>query len=173
MLLKSTQPESMKEALEHISASVEIESSEDEADMKELNSAMNNLEAALLRMEKLGKREARDGRPSDSGPHGLQSVPPTHEAIFNHSRRGPRAKFMWISKTSMVDHEGNLGYPATVEIRRYGDTGKVFISKPPLELQKSFAEVMMNWEENRPAKRPWARCGDEERGGVKDSGMED
>jgi hypothetical protein len=92
-------------------------------------------------------------------------------SIIPEEGRGPNScgsakRPWWIMR-------GIWGYPATVEIRRYGDTGKVFISKPPLELQKSFAEVMMNWEENRPAKRPWARCGDEERGGVKDSGMED
>jgi hypothetical protein len=59
---------------------------------------------------------------------------------------------------------GNLGYPAKVdEIRKFGAAArKVFIHKPTPELQKTFTVTTMSWEEDKLAKRPWARRGEEE-----------
>jgi hypothetical protein len=57
MLFKSPQPRCVKEALEHIHSEVEIDPIEQDKVMESLNSTLCMLEAALMRMEKLGKRE--------------------------------------------------------------------------------------------------------------------
>jgi hypothetical protein len=66
------------------------------------------------------------------GPEGLPSVPTTHEAIHNHSWRGPRANWVWISKTSMMDDEVNLGFPTSVsDVKKFGaTTRRAFIHAP-------------------------------------------
>jgi hypothetical protein len=77
----------VQEALE------DIQSMLGDADCRDRDSDLEELNAALSRMEKLGKWEVYDhGVPGD-GPY-VPSVPPTHEAIFNHSRRRPHAQFV-------------------------------------------------------------------------------
>jgi hypothetical protein len=90
---------------------------------------------------------------------GQDSVPPIHDAIYNHSRRSPHSHYVWIMKTSVVDENGNLGFPATIEeIRRYGEKArKVFWRKTPSALQKSFVEAVMSWEDEHPRRRPWKK----------------
>jgi hypothetical protein len=171
MMFKSPQPRCVQEVLEDIQSKCgDADCRERDIDLEDLNLAMNNLEVALSRMEKLGKRGVEDHDvPETDGPHG-PSVPPTHESIFNHSRCRPHAQFVWISKTSTVDHEGNLGHPARAdEIRKYGEEArKVFIHKPPFVIQKSFMEATMNRDPDWLAKRPWVRRGEEEHGGTYD-----
>jgi hypothetical protein len=167
MLFKSPKPQCVQEVLEDIQSTLGGADCRDHgSDLEELSDVMNNLDDVLSLMEKLGKREVYDhGVPSD-GPYG-PLVPPTHEAIFNHSRRKPHAQFVWISKTSTVDNEGNLGHPARAdEIRKYGEAmRRVFIHKPPSVIQKSFAEATMNHDPDRSVKRPWVRRDEEECGG--------
>jgi hypothetical protein len=64
-----------------------------------------------------------------------------------------------------VDENGNIGFPALRnEVRKFGATArKVFLRKPPLELLKSFAQVVqMGREDERPPARPWKRRGEED-----------
>jgi hypothetical protein len=70
-------------------------------------------------------------------PDGLGHVPTTHEAIYSHSRGSPHDKWIWISKISMIDKDGKLGFPTSREdIRRFSNImRKVFLRKSPLELQ--------------------------------------
>jgi hypothetical protein len=106
---------------------------------------------------------------------GLDYVPMTHDAIFNHSRLGPHVRYVWISKVSTVDDKGNLGHPASrEEIRKFGDKARmVFLHKPPSVLLKSFVKAAMSWEYERQAKRPWAAWGGEERASPPDRRVED
>jgi hypothetical protein len=126
-------------------------------DMVSLNVASRALEESLEKME---KREMQVHSEMDK-PIGL--IPTTHEAIHRHSSRAPQATWLWITKSSTVDKDGRLGFPATrEEIRRFGaTTRKVFIHKPPSVLQKSFAQaVSMGREEDHPSSRPWKRRGE-------------
>jgi hypothetical protein len=75
-------------------------------------------------MNKLNEQAGLDPTGENGGePNGLNQVPTTHEAIFNHSRREPHAKWVWITKSSNVDKNGNLGFPALQEVRRWGGGG--------------------------------------------------
>jgi hypothetical protein len=55
-----------------------------------------------------------------------------------------KAKWVWISKASTVDKDGNLGFPATrEEIRKFRfGARKVFLRKPPSVLHQSFAQAV-------------------------------
>jgi hypothetical protein len=124
-------------------------------EMEDLETAVKELDAVLIRMEKAGKRvQSGPERPDGDGLHGLNMVPTAHADIFIHSIRSPRTRFVWINKSLMIDENGNLGYPATSEeVRRFGGKArKVFLVKPPSILQKSFVEASMGWEDDRPAK---------------------
>jgi hypothetical protein len=71
----------------------------------------------------------------------------------------------------MIDKDGKLGFPASVEdIRRFGAQARkvFFLRKPPSQLQQSFAQVVMNRGNDRPPDRPWKRRGDQVRGGIQD-----
>jgi hypothetical protein len=95
----------------------------------------------------------------------------THEAIYNHSRRQPHAKWVWITRSSTVDKAGNLGYPASAEeVRRFGTRArKVFLRPPPSALQKSFAEAVKMYNPDRP----WKRRATNERDHTQERSMED
>jgi hypothetical protein len=136
---------------------------------------MKGLEEAMSRMKSVGNyKQDLEADPDGGEPNGLESVPRTHEAIFNNSRRSPHARYVWITKASMVDKNGNLGFPATnEEIRRFRDKArKVFLRKSPSMLQKSFAEAVMSWEEDHSARRPWKRR-EADRGGTRDHFLEE
>jgi phage terminase large subunit GpA-like protein len=71
-----------------------------------------------------------------------------------------KAKWVWISKASTVDKDGNLWFPATrEEIRKFRfGARKVFLRKPPSVLHQSFAQaVAMRQEDEVPPGRPWKR----------------
>jgi hypothetical protein len=61
-----------------------------------------------------------------------------------------------------VDKDGNLGFPASREdIRRFGaGARKVFLRKPPSQLQQTFAHaVSMGWEDERHLEAmEWKGC---------------
>jgi hypothetical protein len=176
MLFRSSQLDSVRDALQHIQSDVEAGMKVDD-ELQELEATTRGLEVALMRMEKLGKREQDDSRVpnDDAGPRGLASVPPTHEVIFNHSRGGPHARYVWISMASTVDGKGNLGHPTSrEEIRKFGDKARnMFLRKSPSVLLKSFMEAAMSWENERPTKHPWAAPGEEERAPLPDRRVED
>jgi hypothetical protein len=91
------------------------------------------------------------------------SVSAKHKAIHNHSRRAPHARWVWISKISTVNVDGMLGFPASAEeIKRFSaNARKVFLKKPPSELQESFARVVvMNRVERKVPAGPWKRRGE-------------
>jgi hypothetical protein len=146
-------------------------------ELQDMEATTRGSEAALMQMEKLGKRDQGDSRVLNEGDGlcGLDSIPMTHDAIFNHSRLGPHVRYVWISKVSTVDDKGNLGHPASrEEIRKFGDKArKVFLHKPPSVLLKSFVKAAMSWEYERQAKRPWAAWGGEERASPPDRRVED
>jgi hypothetical protein len=51
------------------------------------------LEAAILKMDNLNEQADSDpAREDGEEPNGLNWVPTTHDAIFNHSRRKPHVK---------------------------------------------------------------------------------
>jgi hypothetical protein len=106
-----------------------------DVELQDLELTACGLEATLIRMEKLSKQEQRDTEEPEDGDglHGLVSVPLTHEAIFNHSRRDPHAQYIWISKASTVDCNWNLGHSASRdENRKFGAKArKVFLCQPP------------------------------------------
>jgi hypothetical protein len=75
-----------------------------------------------------------------------------------------------------VDKDGKLGFPTSVEdIRKFGaNARRVFLRKPPSQLQRSFAQVVqMPREEDRLSNQPWKKRGEIERGGVNDRFQED
>jgi hypothetical protein len=76
----------------------------------------------MARMERIGAK-------GQNGPHGMGLVPTMHEAFHGHSRPKPHAKWVWITKSSIVDQEGNLGFLALEEgTRKFGARArKVFI----------------------------------------------
>jgi hypothetical protein len=168
LLSRNPQPVSLNQAIESLNANFEVDDG-----INELELAVEELEMAMRQVnrlnQKLGKRpfETQEfledqARPSElDGP--WDKVPTMHPAIFGHSYCGPHAPFVWISKTSTVDGEGNLGYPAKPdEIRRFGDKARrIYLRQPPSELQKLFVRAVMDW--NHPAKCPWRQEGDEVR----------
>jgi hypothetical protein len=62
-------------------------------------------------------------------------------------------KWVWITRTSTIDKEGNLGFLAsTVDVPRFGARArKVLLRLSPSTLQESFVGVVMNPD------RPWKR----------------
>jgi hypothetical protein len=136
------------------------------SELEELQKAASSLEMALDKMNS----------PTMERPSGLGMVPTTHEAVFGHSRfNPPRARFVWIMKASTVNKDDSLGFsPTQEEIRKFGSQArKVFLRKPPSQLQKSFTCAVMSWEGNRPPKRPWTRRGEEDRAGPQDRSVDE
>jgi hypothetical protein len=151
MLFRNPQPTSMNEAIQHLRSDFPRE----EEGIKDLELASNELERAMRQVNRLDQKRWKQpvvvgdsledfGSSEQFGPKAR--VLTTHQAIFERSRFGPNASFVWISKTSMVNSEGKIGYPARCdEIRQFGDrVRKIFIYHPPSELQKSFASVVMD-----------------------------
>jgi hypothetical protein len=102
-----------------------------------LKGALEELEVAMAQMAKFGEK----------GPTGLDelgSVSTTHVAIHGHSRPKPHPKWVWMPKSSAVDQEGILEFPASVDdIRKYGARArKVFIQPPPSKHLESFTEIL-------------------------------
>jgi hypothetical protein len=126
--------------LKHIFSKTVIgESHSEEAVDDDLELALKELDDAMNRMNLIDAR-VQGGTPSPGEHNELNRVPESHAVIFNHSRRAQRPKFVWISKTSTVDKEGNLGFLASwEEIRKYGaGARKVFLRHPPSELKRSY-----------------------------------
>jgi hypothetical protein len=99
-----------------------IEVDEEDEEIAELKAACDNLEVAVERIGEVDDPRQENGVCSYDigldGPDeldGPDAIPCSHEAIFNHSRWQPHTKWVWITQTSMVDKEGNLGYPASAE----------------------------------------------------------
>jgi hypothetical protein len=146
MMFKSPQPQILQEAMEHINSEFTLWIEEE--DLSALDLASMELEAVLRRMEKLGKQvagvQSADGGTSCNGPDGPM-LPMMHEVIHNHSRIRPHARWVWVTKSSIVDGEGNLAFPASKEeVCRFGASAhRVFLRQPPSELHHSFAQAVM------------------------------
>jgi hypothetical protein len=147
----------MKEAIESLQSYAVRE--EIQLELEDLETATRGLGESLNRMAMAGGER---NSPIGNGP-GLVSIPTNHKTIFNHSRKSPQARWMWITKTSTVDEKGNLGFPASAEeIKKFGyKARKVFLRPPPSKLQESSAWIVVMSRENHPP-RPWKRRGDEE-----------
>jgi hypothetical protein len=173
MLFRNPQPLSMRMALDQIYSSKVIEGSDSEADLSELECASKKLEAAMFRMDNLGKSQEKK-RETD-GPVELGFVPTTNEAIHNHSRLPARPKWLWIAKTSTIDEHGNLGFLVTdEELRRSGARPrKIYLNQPPSTLQKSFAQVVEMSREDVPSGHPWKKRGEWEKGEMHESNREE
>jgi hypothetical protein len=148
----------------------EVPDSDD--DLEGLKSAAERLDAAI---EQMGKNPSL-GRfgPLGKEPTGL--VPTTHEAIHNHSRRQLHPRWVWITKNSMVDWDGRLGFLATrKELWKFRDkVRKVFLRQLPSALQVSFTQVVqMGREDERPAKRPWFHRGEADKEFHQERSLED
>jgi hypothetical protein len=99
------------------------ESHSEEAVDDDLELALKELDDAMNRMNLIDAR-VQGGTPSPGEHNELNRVPESHAAIFNHSRRAQRPKFVWISWE---------------EIRKYGaGARKVFLRHPPSELKRSY-----------------------------------
>jgi hypothetical protein len=110
-------------------------------ELEELDAITLGLEPALERMDSID--QARKTLDLPVGPDREELVPTTYEAIFNHSRISPHARWVWITKNSTVDAFGNLGYPASrEEIRKFGSQARKVFIRPPSTLQKSFTGVV-------------------------------
>jgi hypothetical protein len=130
----------MRKEIEHIQSMTIIQNEKTTNEIKDQEVASLELEVALLQMEKMCKGKTvlvQEHEEMTPGPKGMGYVPTTHDAIFEHSSRSPGARWVWITKTSIVDKDGKLGFPALAkDIARFGDKArKVFVRKPPSQLQ--------------------------------------
>jgi hypothetical protein len=147
MLFQSPQPTILKEAIESMQSNKGVIG--DHEELLNLEAATRGLEESLSRM---AMARTKGGMPEEDGPR-LATIPTTHEAIFNHSRRSSQARWVWITKSSIVDEKGNLGFPASVdEVRKFGaKVRRMLLRPPPSKLQESFTSIVaMNWEEHQP-----------------------
>jgi hypothetical protein len=122
----------MRKEIEHIQSTTIIQNEKTTNEIKDLEVASLELEAALLQMEKMCKGKTvlvQEHEEMTPGPKGMGYVPITHDAFFEHSSRSRGARWVWITKT--VDKDGKLGFLALAkDTPRFGDKArKVFVRK--------------------------------------------
>jgi hypothetical protein len=111
MLFRNQQPDSMRAAIKEIKLNLVFKVPDSDDDLEGLKSAVERLDATI---EQMGKNPSL-GRFGSLGKEPTGLVPTTHEAIHNHSRRQLHPRWLWITKNSVVDWDGRLGFPATRE----------------------------------------------------------
>jgi hypothetical protein len=105
----------------------------------DLEVVLMNLETSLQKLEGLTKKpmptniHGGNVHLEPGRPHGPNGVPTTHEAIHCHSRVNLHPAWIWITKSSTVNNNVRIGFPATeVEVRRFGAKArKIFLRDPP------------------------------------------
>jgi hypothetical protein len=97
MLFHSPRPQIMQKEINRIHEDMMIEAREEVERLADLKEAGDRLKLAMNNVGMLDarRREVRDD--DGNGPGGPSRVPCTHEAIFNHSKRKPHVRWVWIS----------------------------------------------------------------------------
>ncbi|TVU23471.1 hypothetical protein EJB05_25840, partial [Eragrostis curvula] len=139
----------------------------------ELELAVIELEESLAKIPKgewvdKNRKEinrALSGKEQSLGPVGPGKVEESHVAIHNHSFRPARKnRWVWVTKTSAPDENGEIGFPASIEeIRRFGHRArKIQLNQPPKILDKSFVEAVKMGKEEERFQRNWKRRAEED-----------